>query len=127
MQDGDPDAVGTPPQRRIHSGVDAQRSLRVRAAWMVFIEGWTQSEVGERLGLNRVAVTRLLSESKRLGEVEVRVRSDIQPLVELERALEERFALERAVVAPCTDPKAAPIRVIAAAAGGYISRWSARA
>jgi len=98
-----------------------QRDLRVRAAWMYYVEGFTQAEVAARLRLNRVAVTRLISESKRLGEVEIRVRSDILPILRLERELEAKFGLERAIVAPLADPEADPTRVVAAAAGRFVS------
>jgi deoxyribonucleoside regulator len=47
----------------------SQDQLRVRAAWLYYIEGMTQSDVGKKLGVNRITVTRLLSEAKKRGEV----------------------------------------------------------
>ena len=101
-------------------GGDPNRETRIRAAWIYYVEGRTQNEVGQQLGLNRVAVTRLLSEARRRGEVSVRVTSEIASLVELERALEGRYGLRRAVVAPWSDPAADPLPAIAAAAGRYV-------
>ena len=99
---------------------DPNRDTRVRAAWIYYVEGRTQNEVAQRLGLNRVAVTRLLSEARRRGEVSVRITSEIGPLVELERALEERLDLRRAVVAPWSEPATDPLPAIAAAAGRFV-------
>ena len=100
---------------------DPQRAQRIRAAWIYYIEGKTQNEVAQILGLNRVAVTRLLSEAKRRREVVITVRSDLDELVAAERALEERFGFERAVVAPFSPGGEDPTRAIAAVAGPYIS------
>ncbi len=101
---------------------DPQQELRVRAAWIYFIEGRTQQEVAEALGVNRVMVTRLLSEAKRRGEVSINVTSEISDVVALERRLERTFGLSRAVVAPFTDSEGEPTRAIAAAAGRYVSQ-----
>lgn len=111
-----------PDTRPAKTGVDPQRELRVRAAWIYYVEGRTQNDVAEALGLNRVAVTRLLSEARRRGEVAITVSSDISGLVALERQLERAFGLDRALVAPLSDATADPTRVIAAAAGRYISQ-----
>ncbi|MEM6761509.1 MAG: sugar-binding transcriptional regulator [Pseudomonadota bacterium] len=111
----------TAAQRSRSDGVDAHRAQRIRAAWIYYVEGKTQSEVAQILGLNRVAVTRLLSEAKRRHEVTVTVTSEIEDVVALERKLEQRFGIERVVVAPLSEPGADPTRVIAAAAGRHVS------
>ncbi|GAB5375873.1 MAG: sugar-binding transcriptional regulator [Acuticoccus sp.] len=100
---------------------DPQRNQRIRAAWIYYIEGKTQNEVAQILGLNRVAVTRLLSEARRRREVVITVRSDLDELVAAERTLEEAYGLERAVIAPFTTEGGDPTRAIAAAAGPVIS------
>ncbi|MEM9048340.1 MAG: sugar-binding transcriptional regulator [Pseudomonadota bacterium] len=111
-----------PAVKPARSGVDPQRELRVRAAWIYYVEGRTQNDVAEALGLNRVAVTRLLSEARRRGEVSITVTSEIAGLVTLERQLERSFGLDRAIVAPLSDMAADATPVIAAAAGRYISQ-----
>jgi len=96
-------------------------TLRVRAAWLYYIEGMTQSDVAEKLGVNRVMITRLLSEAKKRGEVVIRILSPLAPLIELQNKLENRFGLERAIVAPLEDENDVPTRVIASAAGVYVT------
>ena len=101
--------------------VDPGHEQRVRAAWIYYVEGRTQSEVAAALGLNRVAVTRLLSEAKRRAEVTVSINSALVDAVALERALERRHGLRRAVVAPRQPGQDDPTRLIAAAAGRHVS------
>lgn len=95
--------------------------LRIRAAWMYYVDGFTQAEIARTLGVNRILITRLIAEARNRGEVVIRIRSNLSSLTELQLALERRFGLSRAVVAPLSDPGADPTRVIAAAAGAYVS------
>ena len=100
---------------------DPHHQLRVRAAWLYYVEGLTQSDVAKKLGVNRIMITRLLSEARARGEVIIRIKSNIAPLLELQRQLEEAFGLDQAIVAPFSDQDADPTRAIASAAGAYIS------
>ncbi|MEM0908114.1 MAG: sugar-binding transcriptional regulator [Pseudomonadota bacterium] len=111
------EAVGGTPAL---PGDDPQQALRVRAAWIYYVEGRTQNEVAQILGLSRVAVTRLLADAKRRREVSISVTADLAELVALERTLEARYTLKRAIVAPfCAGGD--PTRVVAAAAGAHVS------
>jgi DNA-binding transcriptional regulator LsrR (DeoR family) len=96
--------------------------LRVRAAWLYYVEGLTQAEVAKRLGVNRIMITRLLADARSRGEVVIRIKSDIAPIVEMQRRLEERFGLGQAIVAPFSEASGDPTQAIAAAAGAYVSR-----
>ncbi len=109
------------PNAKVASG-DPQRALRIRAAWIYYVEERTQQEVAEALGINRVAVTRLLSEARKRGEVSIRVHSDLAEIIRVERELEQAFGLKRAIVAPLSDPSKDPTKTIAAAAGRYINQ-----
>ncbi|MEM9223073.1 MAG: sugar-binding transcriptional regulator [Pseudomonadota bacterium] len=111
------------PQKSDQLPLDAHRAQRVRAAWIYYVEGRTQNEVAQILGLSRVAVTRLLSEARRRSEVLITVNSELEETVALERALERTFGIDRAVVAPLSDPEGDPTRVIAAAAGKVVSSF----
>ena len=110
----------TPPRGRADE-TDPNRAQRIRAAWIYYVEGKTQSEVAEILGLNRVAVTRLLSEAKRRHEVTITVTSELEDVVALERRIEQRYGIDRVVVAPFSEPDGDPTRVIAAAAGRHVA------
>ncbi|MGQ0564725.1 MAG: sugar-binding transcriptional regulator [Gemmobacter sp.] len=95
--------------------------LRARAVWLYHVEGLTQNDIANQLGINRVMVVRLLADAKRRNEVRVTISAPLADLVELERAVETRFGIARVIVAPFADPEADPVRVIAAAAGSFIS------
>jgi DNA-binding transcriptional regulator LsrR (DeoR family) len=100
---------------------DPNSQIRIRAAWLYYIEGMTQSDVAKALGVNRIMITRLLSEAKRRGEVVIRIQSDLASVAAMQKRLEDRFGLQRAIVAPFSDPEGDPTRVIAYAAGSYVS------
>lgn len=106
---------------RERSTSDPHEQTRIRAAWLYHVEGMTQSEVAKALGVNRIMITRLLSDARKRGEVVVRIKSEFAALVELERRLEQHFGIKRAIVAPFSDPVADPTRTIAAAAGQHVS------
>jgi deoxyribonucleoside regulator len=107
-------AVSSVPQS------DADR-LRARAVWLYHVEGRTQSDIAARLGISRVMVVRLLADAKRRNEVRVSISAPLTELIALERAVEARFGIARVIVAPFSDTEEEPTRVIAAAAGNFIS------
>lgn len=100
---------------------DPHQELRIRAAWLYFIDGLTQSDVAEALGVNRIMITRLLSDAKRRGDVVIRIRSQITPLLELQEAVQKRFGLGRVIIAPVKGQDGDPTRAIAAAAGAFVT------
>ena len=95
--------------------------LRTRAVWLYFVEGRTQSEIAKLLGINRVAIVRLLADARRRNEVRISISAPLAELAGVERALEERYGIAHVIAAPVSDPLADPIKVIAAAAGTFIN------
>jgi deoxyribonucleoside regulator len=95
--------------------------LRARAVWLYHVEGQTQNDVATRLGINRVMVVRLLADAKRRNEVRITISAPLADLIELERAVETRLGIARVILAPFGDSDGDPVRVIAAAAGSFVS------
>ena len=95
--------------------------LRARAVWLYHVEGCTQNDIATRLGINRVMVVRMLADARRRNEVRITISAPLADLVELERETEKRFGIARVVVAPFADPEGDPVKVIAAAAGNFVS------
>ena len=95
--------------------------LRARAIWLYHVEGCTQNEIATQLGINRVMVVRLLADARRRNEVRISISAPLTELLLLEREMETRFGINRVIVAPFADPDADPVKVIAAAAGNFIS------
>ncbi len=95
--------------------------LRARAVWLYHVEGCTQSDIATQLGINRVMVVRLLADARRRNEVRVTISASLTDLMETERALETRYGINRVIVSPFADHEGDPVKVIAAAAGAFIS------
>ena len=95
--------------------------LRARAIWLYHVEGCTQNDIATQLGINRVMVVRLLADARRRNEVRITISAPLIELLLLEREVETRFGINRVIVAPIADPDADPMKVIAAAAGNFIS------
>ena len=95
--------------------------LRARAVWLYHVEGCTQGDIAAQLGINRIMVVRLLADARRRNEVRITIATNLTDLVQTERALEQRFGIKRVILAPFADPEGDPVRVIAAAAGAFIS------
>jgi DNA-binding transcriptional regulator LsrR (DeoR family) len=96
--------------------------LRVRAAWMYYVEQMTQNDIATALGIGRVSVVRLLAEARSRSEVRISVAGTLAEFTQTERALETRFGLETAIVVPAPADGGDPSPVISAAIGGYLSQ-----
>lgn len=95
--------------------------LRLRAAWMYYVEGMTQSAIAEALDIGRVTVVRLLADARQLNEVKISLSREIAELPRLEMGLQKAFGLREAVVAPVSGPFADATSAIGAATGLFIS------
>lgn len=105
-----------------HFATDNQGDrLRIRAAWMYFIEQMTQNEIADILGVGRVTIVRMLAEARARNEVKIAIESDLAGYVELERALEREFGIQQVLVAPLSQPDADPIPPISATTGRLLS------
>lgn len=97
------------------------RRMRLRAAWMYFVEEMTQNDIANQLGVGRVTVVRLLAEARERNEAKFSIQGGLEDCVELARQLERRFHLNEAVVVPVSNPQADATIPIAAATGMYVS------
>ena len=52
----------------------------LRVAWLYYMENLTQAEIGERLGLTRARVNRMLSEARHSGIVSIRFEFGVREL-----------------------------------------------
>ena len=95
--------------------------LRLRAAWMYYVEEMTQNAVADALGIGRVTVVRLLRDARALNEVKISVSRTVAELPGLEIALAREFGLTEAVVAPLSSADADPTAAIGAATGRFVS------
>jgi deoxyribonucleoside regulator len=94
---------------------------RMRIAWMYYVEGLTQNEIADRLGIGRVTVVRNINEALKQREVKIWVTGGVAECLELENALMDKFGLEGAVVAPEPSEPKLVRRAIGSAAGMYVT------
>ena len=111
------------PQQGALSSIDRVARLRLRAAWMYYIEEMTQNEIAQCLGIGRVTVTRLLSDARQRNEVRFQVGGGVPECIALERELEVAFGLREAVVAPLSDARADATLVVSAATGQFMAEF----
>jgi DNA-binding transcriptional regulator LsrR (DeoR family) len=97
------------------------RRLRLRAAWMYYVEEMTQNEIAQKLGVGRVTVVRLLAAARERNEVRISIGDRLAECVAAERALESRFGIDEAIVVPLSARGADATAPIAAATGAYVS------
>ena len=101
---------------------DADASLAVRAAWLHYAGGLTQSEVAKRLGVPSVKAHRLIARAVAEGVVKVTIDGDIVECVELETQLAARFGLQYCEVAPDLGEEGFEFRALGQAGAGFLRR-----
>ncbi len=79
---------------------DSDEDLKTRVAWLYYMEGMTQDDVAQAVGLTRSRVLRILAGARNDGSVQIKVTTRLSSCVALERRLEELAGLERAIVVP---------------------------
>lgn len=77
-------------------------SLLADVAEMYYLEQKNQAEIAKSIGVTRSMISRMLTEARENGIVEIRVRRPVQSDRELELALIEQFGLKNALVATST-------------------------
>ncbi|PRD44044.1 sugar-binding protein [Phyllobacterium phragmitis] len=75
-------------------------NLKIKTAWLYYVEGMTQEQIAEMLGVSRVKVMRTLAACTEEGIVVTTINRQTAAQIALERALESRWGLSAAVVVP---------------------------
>ena len=101
---------------------DEDEQLRVRVAWLYFMEGLTQGDIAARLGITRLRANRLLGEARESGLVTIRVNSPLAGCVELERELVREAGLKDAVIVPTPGDPEQVTAAIGRATAEYLAR-----
>ena len=101
--------------------IDPEEQVATRAAWLYFVAGLTQAQIGKKLGLNRTRVNRLLAQARDLGLVQINITGRLASCVDLEERLKQRYGLEGATVVPTPPDQELIPQVIATAAASVLS------
>ena len=97
--------------------------LSTRVAWLYYMENLTQAAIGDRLGLTRAHVNRILAEAREAGLVRITINSNFAHCSALEQRLEARFGLSSAVVIPSPSDVEQVPGLLGIAAGECLSRF----
>jgi len=109
------DEVASRPMR------DVVAEPKVRAAWLYYVEGLTQEQIAEALGLSRIKVIRMLAAARSEGLVKIRIDARSAKQVGLERGLQHALGLKQAVVVPAARDAASIPALVGYAAGLWLS------
>lgn len=101
---------------------DSEDSLAIRAAWLHYAGGLTQSAVAKRLGVANLKAHRLITRANQAGAIKVTIDGDILECVALEDRLSERFGLSFCEVAPDLYEDGLPVRALGMAGATYLRR-----
>ncbi|WP_136440328.1 transcriptional regulator LsrR [Haemophilus influenzae] len=80
-----------------------EEELLARMAWFYYHDNLTQSEIGEKLKLPRLKVSRLLEKARQLGIIKVQINSRFTGCFELEEALQQHFQLKYIRILPALE------------------------
>ena len=100
---------------------DYEEILEIKTAWYYYMEGLTQQEIGERLGISRLRVNRLLDKAKKSGMIQFHIRAGQSGRMLLEQKLIQRYHLKDAFIAPSIRKDENINENVALAAASYIS------
>jgi DNA-binding transcriptional regulator LsrR (DeoR family) len=109
-----------------------QRSHQDRAALladvaeMYYLDQKNQAEIAKRIGVTRSMVSRMLTEARESGIVEIRILRPVQPDRELESALIKHYGLKDASVVSILNPDDGRLlRALGAAGAQVLKRYLA--
>ena len=99
----------------------AEEEMKARASWHYYVEGLTQEQIADILGVGRIKVHRILSAAREEGIVQFRIKGSVFECIRLEKLLRERYSLTDATVVPSpSDSTKAPL-LVGHAAAAYIA------
>ena len=95
-----------------------------QAAWLYYVSNLSQQEIGDKLGISRFKVVRMLAEAKQLGVVRIAIEHNSTTTLELADQLTKRFGLKEAQVAPTpqSGSNTEARRAVGIAAAGFLAR-----
>lgn len=99
----------------------ASPDLRVRAAWLYYVEDMTQEQIARFMNISRAKVIRLLASARDHGIVRIRIEDRASEQIALERKLVAALGLADAIVVPAPADEAQITTVVGHAAGTYLT------
>ncbi len=101
----------------------AEYRLCARVAKLYYESGFTQNEIGEKLGYSRVTISRILTRAIELGIVEIKINAPQGDSFDLEQNLIVKFGLRDAVVVPDPEGEETIYITLARGAADWLKRY----
>jgi len=79
--------------------------LMTRIAWLHYMEGLTQNEIGRMLKLSQPKVARLIDKAQKNGIVKFSIESPLANCLRIESEMRKQFELQDVVVVPTLQEK----------------------
>jgi lsr operon transcriptional repressor len=90
-------------QEVLNSHSMSEEEMLARIAWFYYHDNLTQGEIGKRLDIPRLKVSRLLEKGRQLGVIKVQINSRFKGCLELEESLQQYFGLKHIRVLPALE------------------------
>ncbi len=98
-----------------------EEELLSRVAWYYYHDGMTQNEIGTRLNLSRIKISRMLERGRRMGLIHVHINSSYGGCFALENRLQELYGLDEVRVIPADTTHDSTMRLAEAASQYFMS------
>lgn len=99
---------------------NGDESLAVRAAWLHYAGGITQSEVAKRLGVSTATASRLIASAHQSGAIKVSIVGNVANCLTLGEAMAHHFGLEACEVVPDLGEHGLPLRALGRAGAAFL-------
>ena len=97
-------------------------SLAVRAAWLHYAGGMTQTDVARKLGISSVKAHRLINRASQSGVVKVTIDGDVAECFALAERLSGMYGLDFCEVVPDLFENGMPLRALGIAGAAFLRR-----
>jgi DNA-binding transcriptional regulator LsrR (DeoR family) len=102
--------------------MDSDENLAIRAAWLYYVGGLTQSAVARKLGIPSVKAHRLIARAVADGLVRVSISGKVAECSELEAELSALYGLDYCEVAPDSGEEGLPVNTLGHAGAAFLQR-----
>ena len=102
------------------SGQDDSEAFVTEVCWHYYVNGKTQAEIAQTLGVTRLRVNQAMQKARSLGVVKIHIELPFVTRIELQEELVARFGLEKALVAPANREDYSHHAPVGAALASYL-------
>lgn len=88
--------------------------------WHYYVNGKTQAEIAQTLGVTRLRVNQAMQKARSSGVVKIQIESPFLSRIELQEELRARFPIDKAIVAPANRESYDYLAPVGAALASYL-------